>query len=93
MNLEPRVPPRRRQQELPERAGTRSLETLMVVMSYADFATAQKGDGAMRFAQSAAEACEKLFAGKRAEIVGRTDRPTHLDEAEARKLTALPASR
>lgn len=74
-----------------------SAETLMVVMRHADFATTQKFYGAMRSAQSAAaEVREKLSACKKTELVGGlvggTDQPTQLNEAEVRKLKALLAS-
>jgi len=74
-----------------------SAETLTVVMRHADFATTQKFYGAMRSAQSAAaKVREKLSACKKTELVGGlmggTDLPTHLNEAELKKLKALLAS-
>jgi integrase len=74
-----------------------SAETLMVVMRHADFATTQKFYGAMRSAQSAAaEVRQKLSANEKTSLVGGlmggTDQPAHLNEAEVKKLKALLAS-
>lgn len=55
-----------------------------------DFATSQKFYGATRPAKTAAaEVRENLSACKTNELVGSADLPTHLNEAEVKKLKAF----